>query len=215
MQLINIQESAPEIFYIFVSQTNLMAQHNLKFTKQFSSGTVFDWSNPEFVERYNNGAVDYLPFIINQNKTCHVLSAFENSITAEYRVEYNAEMQRYLHFNLCPSRLSAIYAFGSYSECETVSKKYGWDLSSVRQFQIIDSPLTRIAKVNMEIVSLDRYAQRISMCDGPTIEVTWAAYWKGMSGIEVELPTVEGRQVFRSGLIWEYLIEGVVRLLEN
>jgi hypothetical protein len=214
MQFVNIKETAPEVFYIFVSQTNLLAQHNLKFTKQFSSGTVFDWGTPEFVERYNNGTVDYLPFIINGNKTCHTLSAFENSITAEYRVEYNAEMQRHLHFNLCPSRLSAIYAFGSYAECEKVSKKYGWDLSSVKRFKVLDYPLTRIAKVNMEIVSLDRYAQIVAMCDGHMIEATWAAYGNGIGEIEMELPTVNGRQVFKSGLIWEYLIEGVVQLFE-
>ncbi|MCH5598198.1 hypothetical protein [Niabella ginsengisoli] len=210
----NTNEPIPEIFYVFVDQTNFVTQHNLSVTKSFSSGTVFHWNDLKFIEKYVSGKVDYLPFIINQKKDVNAISAFENSLTSEYRTEYNAEMHRFYNYPHYPSRLSAVYAFGDIETCKKVASKYKWNLSSVKQFKIIDNPLNKVVKVNMEIVSLDRYAQRVSFCDSETIGHIWNSYWNGTGNIQMELPTINGRQVFNSDEIWEYLIEGQIQVIE-
>ncbi len=214
MKLLNINENIPETFYVFVAQTNLFTQHNLNVTKSFTSGSVFHWSDSNFIKKYLAGKIDYLPFIINQNKDIQAISAFENSITSEYRTEYNAEMHRYNNFPHFPSRLSAVYAFGDIETCKKVALKYGWNLNSVRKFKLIEHPLNKVVKVNMEIVSLDRYAQRVSFCDLNTTNQIWNSYWRGIGNIEMELPTINGRQKFESDEIWEYLIEGRIEVIE-
>jgi hypothetical protein len=67
----------------------------------------------------------------------------------------------------------------------------------------------------MEIVSLERTANRISMLDQETQNIIWQSYWTGYGDFPMELPTVNGRQRFDSGIIWEYLVEGRLTLIED
>ena len=76
----------------------------------------------------------------------------------DYMVEYDAELCRKYHYPQYPSRLSAIFAFGDYETCKEVDRKYDWDLSTVKKFRLNIDNLTRVIKVNMEIVSLMRTA---------------------------------------------------------
>ncbi len=110
-----------------------------------------------------------------------------------------------LHHNFphYPSRLSAIFAFGDFETCKKVSLKHKWDLSSVKRFKLLPNNLNKVAKVNMEIVSLDRYATKVSMSDSVTISQIWHSYWTGLGNIQLELPTVDGRKIFNSDVIWE------------
>lgn len=211
--LINIVEPIPKEFFVFVDQTNFITAHNLKETKIFSSAAFSQWTDNSFATKYEQGAIDYLPYSINPNKNIQTVSPFENTITSEYTTEYNSEVFRKHYFPKFPSRLSCVYAFGDFATCEQVSKKYGWQLSTVQKFSLIANPLNRIAKVNMEIVSLYRYATRVSMTDIETNEKIWNSYWTGQGNIQLELPTINGRQTFKSEIIWEYLIEGQLKLI--
>jgi hypothetical protein len=49
------------------------------------------------------------------------------------------------------------------------------------------------------------------------IERLWSGYWTGFGDIALELPTSPGfqREVFHSGTIWEYLIEGVAECVDK
>jgi len=215
MNLLNIKEKIPNEFFIFVNFQNVMTKHNLEITKSIFSGAFGQIDMLEdFLSKYLAGTVDYLPWTPNENTDMNVISMFNNNITSEYRTEYNCELYRKYNNPRYPSRLSACYAFGDYETCIKVSKKYHWDLSTVRKFKLLPNPLNRVAKVNMEIVSLERTANRISMTSEDTQNSIWSSYWNGIENIKLELPTVEGRKEFNSGVIWEYLIEGRLKLNE-
>lgn len=208
MKLINIDEEAPDEFYIFVNQFNPMTEHNFQVTKTFTSGAVNSCIDQKFAEKYINGSARYLPyepcFHDNISPSPYLISAINN-----YRIEYDIEVFREKHHPLYPSRLSALYAFGDFALCQQVSQKYTWDLGSVKKFKLKDWPLTRIAKVNMEHVSLVRRAYRVSMMQD--IERLLGGYWAGFGEIIIELPSSPNfqRKEFSSGVIWEYLIEGI------
>ena len=99
--------------------------------------------------------------------------------------------------------------------CKLVSKKYGWDLSSVRRFTLLESPLNRVVKVNMEHVSLSRHAYKVASMQN--VEKIWNAYWTGVGNIQMELPDGPGfsRNKYDSGEIWEYLVEGCLQPVEK
>lgn len=240
MKLINLTEiEIPEIFYIFVNLTNLQTKHNLETTKCIVSGAFLDYieeadeefagkylkgtistifpnqqTNNNVTEQYLKGTLDYLPFTPNPKCSVNFVSMFNNHITSEYRTEFNCEIHRKYRFPLYPSRMSSCYAFGDYESCVKVSTLYGWDLSTVRKFKLVSHKDNRVAKVNMEIISLERYANGVSALDPKSQEYIWESYWSGKSEIQLELPTIEGRKNFKSGLIWEYLIEGILMIKE-
>lgn len=215
MHLLNSKDILPRDFYIFVNMQNVITKHNLEKTNSISSGAFGQISfGDEFLFRYLEGTVDYLPFVPNENCSINTVSMFNNSITSEYRTEYNCELYRKFNHPRYPSRLSACYAFGNYDTCVEVSKKYNWPLTTVRKFKLLENPYNRIVKVNMEIVSLERTANRISMTSQETQNSIWSSYWDGSGNIKLELPTVQGRKEYSSGVIWEYLIEGRLELIE-
>lgn len=213
--LLNIDEQIPDEFYIFVNASNPITLHNLKFTKGFSSGAFSQLQMNNFIEKYLSGTIDYLPFIPNPNTDVLMASMFYNNITSEYRTEYNCELYRQNTFPTYPSRLSACYAFGDIETCKQVSAKYHWDYRTVKKFKLVPNNFNKVVKVNMEIISLERYANRMSMLEPETHNLIWQNYWTGSGEISMELPTVNGRQIFNSEVIWEYLIEGRLNLIEE
>ena len=235
MILLNTQEDIPEEFFVFVSKNNLLTQRNLTktncicssafleyitqvdipFANNYLKGIITAYSGNykrEFPKKYLEGSIDYLPFKINEQSDLGMISMFNNSITNEYNVEYNIEIFRKLNFPLYPSRMSSCYAFGDYQSCLDVSKKYGWDISTVRKFKLIPHVSNRVVKVNMEIISLERYANLNSARDVQTLNTMYNSYWTGFGDCKMELPTIHGRQVLSSGVIWEYLVEGILVL---
>jgi hypothetical protein len=216
MKLINFDEDIPDEFYVFINLQNFLTKHNYENSKSFTSaafGSLF--MGESFIAKYLNGEIDYLPYTPNSNNDLNVVSPFRSSITAQYTTEYNVELSRKYNFPLFPSRLSAIYAFGDYNSCIEVNRKYGWDLSLVKRFKILEHPLVRVAKVNMEIISLERYASKISMLDQATCDHIWIHYWTGKDNMQMELPTLDSkRENYNSGIIWEYLIEGTIKEIE-
>jgi len=203
----------PDRFYVFVNEQIPAVAHNMQFTRQLSSAAAGGWSDPDFVQRYIANEVDWLPFLPNPTATPWI-SFFGVSLTASFRVEYNAEVERRLQHPDKPSRLSAVYAFGSLEDAEQASSLYGWQPTMLREFELLEHPLTRIARCNMEIVSLARFAARISETNPDDETKLWDAYWAGQGDVVMELPTARlgEREERHSGIMWEYLIDGMLRL---
>jgi len=198
-----------ETFFVFVNFVRGIARHNLRFTKQFTSAA---WSaavsDADFLHKYVAGTASYAPFVAAM-PDCHFISPFSLTAMSTYRVEYDAERTRLVKHPLAPSRLSAMYAFGDLATCEQVSKKYGWDLSQVRQFRLDRDLLTRVQKCNMEIVSLARREAEFPPSQ-EFLDALWDAYWSGKATFQFDVREGETfkQQVVDPGEIWEYLIEG-------
>ncbi|MET3515623.1 hypothetical protein ABIC63_003407 [Pseudacidovorax sp. 1753] len=213
MKVMNADEAVPEIFYIFVNELSPLTKHNFITVGQFTSGAFLGLGDSEFVLKYINGTVRYLPF-----EPCEMdamgITPFHMTATCDYRVEYDAEYFREKHAKLFPSRFSAIYAFGDFAICEMVSRKHGWNLNSVKRFKLLPSPFNRVVKVNMEHVSLARHAYRNSSF-GNT-DGLWQGYWSGAASASVTMPGEGFKTVtHESGTIWEYLIEGAVQHIDR
>ena len=211
--LMNFKESVPEEFYVFVNFSNPVAANNYK-VGAYTSGACSTWFNEASLKKYIDGTLRYLPFSPCERDSM-AISPYCLSAINDYRIEYDAEVCRMQNFPLYPSRLSATYAFGDYETCEKVSQIYGWDLSTVRKFKLLEAPLNRVVKVNMEHVSLSRHAYRVSSIEN--INDIWLAYWKGVGNINIELPDGVNlsRNIRSSGEIWEYLIEGCLQPIEK
>lgn len=215
MKLLNINEDCPIEFFIFVNTLNPVTEHNLELTGCFSSAAFASISiSPEFLQKYQSGKIRYLPY-----EPCEMdqlaISQYYLSAINDYRIEYDAEICRENNYSLYPSRLSALYAFGDFDSCQKVSKKYGWDIRSVRRFWLKENQLNRVVRVNMEIVSLARHAYRISSISTTEIDSLWSSYWSGIGNISMRLPTPGfTRKTYDSDVIWEYLIEGSVQLFK-
>jgi hypothetical protein len=214
--LLNSQSPIPETFYIFVNRNIPITLHNITFTKTLFSGAIVNCSlDSSFLSKYMNGTARYAPY-----EPCETdLRAFSPyCVTAinDYRVEYEAEWFRREYYPLYPSRFSAVFAFGEFETCQEVAKKHKWNLDEVHKFKIREvTDLTRVIKVNMEIISLARHAYRISSQGEGVREFIWKNYWEGSGDIALELPgTKFQREIRHSGEIFEYLIEGYVVLEE-
>jgi hypothetical protein len=215
ISLLNLNEKIPEVFFVFVNFNNFITMHNLKFTKGFTSAAFGELSNRDILQKYIDGNIDYFPFIPNLNRDLMAISMFCHNITSDFQTEYNCELYRRYNYSKFPSRLSAIYAFGDYDTCLAVAEKHKWNINTVRKFKLEPSPLNRVVKVNMGIISLLRTANRVSMIDQNTQNNIWNSYWNAYGNLPMELPTINGRKEFNSDIIWEYLIEGRLTLIEN
>lgn len=213
--LMNTGSECPNEFYIFCNRYNPMTVHNLTVTKTFTSAGYANCSmDSEFFKKYLDGSATYLPFL-PAKPDCNIVSPYCLTAMNDYRIEYDAEVCRKTYYPKYPSRLSAVYAFGDFESCEKVSKKWNWDISTVKKFKLIENTLTRVIKVNMEIISLARYAYRVSFSDANELNKLWRHYWSGGGNICMELPDANfARKRYDSEEIFEYLIEGDVVLID-
>jgi hypothetical protein len=189
----------PDPFFIFVNQAAPMTWNNFNLTGTFCS--VSATGSPD----------DYLMFVPNPNFT-GFLSPWLHNVTSDYRLEWDAEQARRRHAPESPSRLGAVFAFGSYADCERVAQKYTWDLAEVEKFRPVPNQPIEVRQVNMEIVSLMRPAYTLGSWDAQTLDAIWSAYWGGGQTIAVDVPAPppQLRRQETSDCIWEYLIDGCV-----
>ena len=212
--------SIPEAFWIFVNLSAPITAHNMSVAKTLFSGACPAWDNPEFVQEYLRGTADYLPFA-PAKQSPGFISVFSHNLVNDYVVEYDAELTRKQDFPLMPSRLSAVYAFGDPETCQQVHSKYGW-AEPVLRFRLKEHALNRVARVNMEIVSLARKAYRVGMLEPQDKHALWRSYWDGTGNVKMELPDARWldnrvlweRKTYESGVLWEYLIEGQLVLAD-
>jgi len=205
--------SNDDVFFVFADMSNVVCWNNLRFTRSIcSSGLAAAESHPSFRDAYLAGTANYVPFVPNNARTSGFVSMFTLNAQSMYEVEYDAEYVRSTEFPLLPSRLSAVYAFGSEKDCRKAHEVYGWDLADLRRFRLQRGPLTRVHRANMEIVSLMRLALPRASWSREDRDAIWRHYWSGGGSFSAEIPVIRdgapGRQSFDSGEIWEYLIEG-------
>ncbi len=211
--LSNSSDSIPKVFYVFTNMNNWLTKHNIQTTKGISSASLGEiTSNPALKAKYLDGTINYTQYVPNSEVDVHGVSMYSMNSTLDYRIEYNCELYRLQHneTRLLPSRMSCIYAFGNYKTCEKIANRYSWDLDSVKKYKLLQIPLTRVAKVNMEIVSLMRTAEGLGTWSQAEQEKIWKHYWSGGKGLSLEVQDTK----LTAGIIWEYLIEGRLELLE-
>ncbi len=107
------KEEWPPSFFVFVNQLSPMTWNNFNVTGHFASAAVAATTDEELAAAYEAYQFDFLPFLPNSDQF-PMVSPFVISATAEYRVEYDAETGRRAYAPEAPSRLSAVYAFGTY-----------------------------------------------------------------------------------------------------
>ncbi len=203
----------PEYFYVFVDNNNLQTKWNFNLRGVFSSSafTQAATGDERIRKLYLSGEATYLPYILGKPSVDFV-SPYLLTAIQKYRIEYDAEICRYSKYSTLPSRMSAVFAFGDINSCEMAAQRYGWDIGSVNKFRLLEHDLNRIARVNMEIVSLASLVYRHSSLDQMEIQKYWTAYWSGVDVMEMEIPGAEfgSRKRVRCDVIWEYLIEGAL-----
>lgn len=208
----NVDEVLPDTFFVFVNQVHPVTHHNFNLQGRFFSGAFGSLADAEFMEKYISGKARYLPYEPCQMDLKTASPYFLTAIN-DYRIEYDAEIFREKKFPLYPSRLSAVYAFGDYATFEKISQRYGWSLDTVSQFNLLDHPLNRVVKVNMEHISLARHAFKVATWS--CTDDWWDCYWSGEDKFAVEVPTAGfQRQVIEADVIWEYLIEGALERIQ-
>jgi len=217
MKLLNINEEIPEYFYIFLDFNDsfgFMHWNNFNLSKKIYSGAIINSElNLEFKNNYLIGKQKYLPYIPSEEAPLSRTS-FSLNIVNNYTLEYNLELYRYSNVCKYPSRLSAVYAFGNYETCIQVSKKYNWDLNTVKKFKLVNSEeirnLCRVTKNNMEIISYMRGldCRFFSREDQNRI---YEHYWEGKGNLRL----VKNNKEYNTGIIYEYLIEGILELVEE
>jgi hypothetical protein len=170
-----------------------------------------------YFKRYVSGEIDYLMFVPNPEFNAGALSAYSGGVVASYSVEYNAELARRAVNPRLPSRLSAVYAFGSKREAVRAANAAGRPKWEVYAFSLADDPLARVARVNMNVVSLMRRATRVGSWDAEALDAIWRHYWSGAGDLRLELPSGPRfeRETHNSGVVWEYLVEGRLDVLER
>jgi hypothetical protein len=134
----------PADLFIFVDRLVPMTRWNLETVGSFTSAS---WpmfaGDPDFASKHDRGAVDYQFLVPNTERSHGFVSPYARTAVTDYMLEYNAEEVRRREFPTCPSRLSAVFAFGDWESCEHVNAKYCWDDSSVQKFHLQPSPNRR------------------------------------------------------------------------
>lgn len=209
-----------DTFLVFADTSNVTCWHNLRFTRSIaSSGFAAAASDQAFREAYIRGTANYAPFVPNDARSSGFVSLFTVNTQSQYEVEYDAEYVRYHESPTLPSRMSAVYAFGTEEDCRKANELYGWNLSELRRFRLVRDPLTRVHRANMQIVSLMRFAYPRTSWSREERDAIWRHYWSGGGSLKVEIPVIRddapGRQWSESGEIWEYLIEGRLELVDE
>jgi hypothetical protein len=202
--------SIPDVYWISIDPSLPIAQHNALRQGHLTSAAWGQTADPAFRERYIAGDVDYLRFKPSETFNLMALSPFQMTVTRDYLNEYNAELARRSINPLLPSRLSAIFAFERKKDAQKAARAASRPLESVHAFELQRDELTRVAKVNMEIVSLMRYATRMGSMGSDLTDQVWGQYWTGGGEMSLDLPEpdIARRRVHTCGVTWEFLIEG-------
>ena len=196
-----------------MNTTSFIAQHNFSLTGCFNSSAHVQASfGQESARKYLAGTMNF-DLRDPAKNDCHALSPFlvstlARGVDAELRFEEDAEAHRRRLNGLLPSRLSAVYVFGDDQSCREASARHHWPMHEVQRFKLDDFPGTRVARLNMEIVSWARGLHASGLLTPALTREIWDAYWHGRVGVAPDrlppgFPTAPTP-------IWEFLIEGRV-----
>lgn len=212
-----------EIYYIFFNPKNPIQIHNFNISKRIMSNayerlSLFS-SNGDLLDKYLNGSINYMPFDYI-GSDLETLSEFGFSVTKKFFCEYDAEWCRKKNFSKLPSRLSCIFVFKDTESINNAIYRYGWNRNELKIFKLLPSPINRVAKLNMSIVSFllsmyDKYPVSYSEVEG-----LWRAYWNGLDKVPNNYSMLYNldsnliADVNSIPVIWEYLIEGCLEVIE-
>lgn len=219
IKLINKNESAPKEFYIFLdfgdNIYDYVNQHNYCLSGVMISAALKRYLGEGNLTNYENGEIDYLPFVRTDMPNMFIPSAFILKTINEYNLEHNLEWYRRNNLKKYPSRFSSIFAFGDYESCKEVSKRHGWNLSSVKKFRLYEGlgelkKYVRIGKFNMEIISMLR-GTPVMCFPIEDQEELYKKYWTGEGNTIIDFM---GERI-ESGGIYEYLIEGMLEEVKD
>lgn len=162
----------PETFYVFVGYGDDLGSavnaHNYAIDHRLVATAVSCFIRENERNAYLDGTIAYRPCeeAHHGRPAIKALSSFALSHRDD-AVENWLETVRSEKYPKLPSRLASLFAFGDMDACRRVSRRYGWDISTVRQFCLVDlgphNDLVRISRHNMEIVSFLR------ACDLPCV----------------------------------------------
>ena len=222
MYTLNTNELLPEYFYVFLHSDRMWhLKWNFRLSKTLTSASITNaLFDTDASNKYFAGDIDYIPFVPNPNVDMKSPSSFSLREVSNYMVDYNAELFRKQHntTKTYPSRFGCIYAFGSLKDAQKAAEEWNFDLNDLRNFKLKDiGAFTRVIKVNMQIIS-----QMWDIGTGATFhpemnEIIWSHYWGGGAELPLEVPNLKtgaGLQTINYGVIWEYLIDGQLELVE-
>ncbi len=202
-------------YFIFLNLANPIAKANFEASGRITSSIFSNAiANKEFLIKYIDGTAKYHPFVPNPDTDIVSPSLFNMSIKNNYSIEYNAEICRYQYFPKKPSRLSCVYAFNDYKDCEKAINLYGWSAGNIKRFQLEESPLNRVHRANMGLISLVRGLGYTVSLNGIEQDKLWRHYWNGGGDFKIQIDNPLLLNEYDSGEIWEYLIEGSLICIE-
>jgi len=225
LKLSNGEEKIPEEFYVFLEYssniTDSVNQQNFSLSKRLYSSGFINLSMLKNFQEYLKGDIEYLPFT-RSSSMIQSPSAFMLKSINNYNIEYNLETVRKQFFSTYPSRFSSLFAFGDYDSCLQVASKYPsyWNLDTVRKFRMSEEAIEamklkdfiRVGKFNMEIVSLLRGMNMVNFSAADQTLIC-KKYWEGEGNVTINTVTDIKKNIRSncdSGVIYEYLIEGIL-----
>ncbi|MDD5070595.1 MAG: hypothetical protein PHV17_07670 [Candidatus Omnitrophica bacterium] len=224
MKLLNAEVDAPTDFFIY-SRYDF---DNIASDRVIRSGVFDNLNYPDIVQAYNNGSLDYRGY---QND--YIMTGLRNvSPVVERRVRYFErdedllEIYRKQISPLLPSRVSCIFAFSLYDTCKHVADYYDWHDGRICRYNLIDHNLNRVSRHNINIVNTYRelliWAKDRNLLDSFNNQYASLCrhYWMGIGRIDFEsFPSDNGRVYAdippKCTQVWEYLIEGQLKLIEE
>ncbi len=223
MKLLNFpEENVPEEFYIF-KRGGWHAEWQFEKTRHLVSSAYGElgFETPEqenFVKKYENGNLNYLPFDFKNPEKMDVqsVSPWRHKLINNLRIEYDCEYARKGINSLYPSRLSCIYAFADEKTCNRAATERGWNIHSVAKFTLENNQFSRVVKTNMLIFDLARKAYTQGICNNDLSMLIWKSYWN-CNEVTVDLPhhiNLGKREYIQSGILKEYLIEGSLKRID-
>lgn len=218
---LNQKEEIPEYFYIFGNRNNQRfanksESHNIELRNgQLVSSGFINLCNEKKREAFRTGELDYLPFVPSHPTTIGTISPFLSRIIERYSIEYNLEIYRKYYHPTYPSRLSGVFAFGSYEDCESVSGR-NWKLEDVKKYKLVRDeildPYIKVVKTNFKMIGFLEHVgiERI----GDLWPIVGDLYWNGKGNVVLEKKDIAAdlqMPEMKCGFLAEYIIEGILQ----
>jgi hypothetical protein len=209
----------PTEFFVFITTDDLMVRWNVEILRSIDSAAVAAYASPEFRLRYDAGEDVWLPFVPNPNPP-NFLGSQSHRAATNYRAEYNAECVRMRQFRQAPSRLSAIFAWGSLDEArEALARNRGRYKSRPLKRCVLAAPPLRAIRVNSEVVPIARRMEAMNASTAELIHDVWGTYWSsssrqvGFNAITGFDPLKRKDILTRAEPLWEWLLDGSLRIV--
>jgi hypothetical protein len=212
----------PDEFFVFVTSQSPHVVWNIERIKNISSVAVAAYATDESLrQRYDAGEDEWLPFIPNPS-----YPGFQSSqtmrTTTNYRAEYHAECVRRRWFKHAPSRLSAVFAWGSLDEAREAASRPNSRYRGRRLKRcVLRAPPLRTLRANSEIIPLARRLESTGASTPELIESIWSTYWSG-SGDQVGFNTVSSSNLIdredvwsRDEPLWEWLLDASLDVVDE